>query len=209
MSRRLLVAALVVAGLGLAACSGSSGPHTQSLSPTDPSSTVAASSSSATTGVPSSSSSRPSSGTVPTPTVTPPAQGAVDTFITFYNALTAADRDPAHASLASINRYLTGKALTLFDGIITNQAKAHLAYRGSPDDPRVRVGQIINASFLFLTSCPQPSKSDPFVQYDVRTGKAVKVNEPTQNVERLIYMKRASGRWKVFNVTAGNKKCTG
>lgn len=148
-----------------------------------------------------------SSASVATPTVTPAAQGAVNAFISLYNALTAADRDPAHANLASFNQYLIGKALTLFDSEIKNQAKAHLAYRGTPDDPRVRVGQVLNSSFLFLTSCPRPSTSDPYVQYDVRTGKAVKVKRPVVTVQRLISMKRSSGSWKVTDVVAGNKRC--
>lgn len=211
MVRRIAAVALAaLVTVTLAACGSSSGTHTQSYLPSPTVSAITTSSvpASASVSDPKSPTSiRPSTQPVSTPTVAPGGQSAVNTYIAFYNAINAADRDPAHANLASINRYLAGKAMTLFDGVITNQAKAHLAYRGTPDNPRLRVSEIISPSFLFLASCPKRSSSDPSVQYDVRTGKAVTVKGPAPNVERLISMKRYSSGWKVFDFIMGNKKC--
>ncbi len=218
MSRRVVTLAMAACAVpAMAACSSSSGTHVQSLSPSPSASTSSTTSSTSssspdpTSSSSSTSSSAPTSSKgVPTPTVTPPAQSAAAAYISFYNALNVADRDPAHADLASINRYLTGKALELFDGVITGQAKAHLAYRGTPEQPRVSAGQIISPTFLFLSSCPLASRTDPFVQYDVKTGKSVPVSKPAVPPpwRRTISMKKVDGSWKITDfLVDASKTC--
>jgi len=204
----LVVLSVLVTALLLASCGGNSGVHTQTP-------TAGPSTSSSTTltfpTAPASSTPASSTGTVkpiPTPTVVPAAQGAVNAYISFYNAMNAADADPAHADMAKINSYLMGKALSLFDGVITSQAKAGLAYRGTPEQPRLKVGEVITPSFLFLTSCPLASTSDPFVQYNVKTGKAVPVSEPSVPPpwKRTIAMKKVGGAWKVSDLLVDSSK---
>jgi hypothetical protein len=118
----------------LTGCGGSSGVRTRApisdppMSSTNSSATPPASTSTSTT--PSSSAS-----TIPTPKVTGPAQDAVAAYIAFYNASGAADRDPAHADIAALDRYLTGQAKTLFDSNYASMKKSGLPYRGMAPDP--------------------------------------------------------------------------
>ncbi len=103
--------ALVVAGcillLSVVACGGS-GTHTQSFSPSPSLSTTDSSSSTigSTTPATDPPSSGPTSG-VPAPSVTPPAQSAVDAYYAFFNADIKASRDPAHADLRFVAMYET------------------------------------------------------------------------------------------------------
>ncbi len=213
----LSLLAVVLAVVLLAGCGGSSGVHTQTPT-SDPSttgtgtSTVSTSTSPSITPTPSITSSVRSTATIPTPSVTPIAQDSVNRYMDFYNSLNQADRDPAHANITHLNTFLTDTALTLFDGVITGQAKAGLAYRGTPEDPRVSVSQVISPAFIFLSSCPLASKTDPFVQYTVATGKPVSVSTPSvpPPYKRTISMKKtADGTWKVSDLLVDSSKtCT-
>jgi hypothetical protein len=202
-----VIATLCAVVLTGAACSSSSGTHTQSLSPSPTDSGSLPPSKS--TGP----SSPPSSSGVATPTVTPPAQDAVDAYIAFYNASTAADRDPAHADLAALNRYLSGKALNLFDGIYASMRKAGLAYRGSPPNPRVKVSSVLGSTAVFLSSCPLASSSDPYVEYHVATGKPVATGTPRTPPPPYLLtlpMKKVAGHWKLTDVLQDTSKtCRG
>jgi hypothetical protein len=204
MARKAPIALAVVLAALLVADCGSSGVHTQTPT-SDP-----ASSSTSTSPVPSTSSaaSTATPSAIPTPSVTAPAQDAVNAYIAFYNLSTAADRDPAHADLAQLDKYLTGKAKSLFDGVYANMKSGGLAYRGTPDAPRLKVGSILSPSFLFLTSCPAASTSDPFVQYNVSTRKPVATTTPTVPPpwKRTISMQIVGGGWKVSDILVDSSR---
>lgn len=196
----------------LASCGGSSGVHTQTPTsdPPPPPSTFGSSSLTS----PSSSTTAPPTGTVkpiPTPTVTPVAQGAVNAYIAMVSATVAADRDPAHADLNTINQYLSGKALKLIDGEYSAMAKAGQAYRGTPADPRVKVSSVISPTFVFLTSCPLAFTSDPYTEYYVATGKTVPVATRTPPPPHLLTlpMQKVGGQWKLTDILQNaGKTCT-
>lgn len=201
-----------VASALLAGCGGNSGVHTQT--PTfDPSSPSSTSGSSSPTS-PSSSTPAPSTGTVkpiPTPRVVPAAQGAVNAYIAMVSSTVAADRDPAHADLNTINQYLSGKALKLIDGEYSAMAKAGQAYRGTPADPRVKVSSVLSPTFVFLTSCPLASTSDPYTEYYVATGKPVPVAKraPPPPYLLTLPMQEVGGQWKLTDILQNaGKTCT-
>jgi len=191
----------------LTACT-SSGTHPQSFSPTSstPTSTTATNSASASSS--NTSASRSIAPPIPAPTVTPPAQDAVNAYIAFYNAMTAADQDPAHADVAKIDSYLTGKALALTRDVIANQKKSGIAYRGTPPNPRVKVETIFSSTFMFLTSCPLESVTDPFVQYYVATGKPVPVTKPAvpPPYKLKLSMEKIGAAWKLADLLVDTSK---
>jgi hypothetical protein len=208
---RELAALSVLVAAVLAGCGGSSGVRTQTPTSDPP---LTSSSSSATAPVSTSTSTTPSTSAsaIPTPKATGTAQDAVAAYIAFYNLSTAADRDPAHADLAKLDQYLTGRARTLFDGVFQSMKSHGLAYRGTPDVPRLKVGSILSPSFLFLTNCPAASTRDPFVQYTVSTGKPVASSKPPVPPpwKRTISMKKVGGGWKVSDILVDTSKtCSG
>lgn len=197
----------------VAGCGGSSGVNTQVPTSTPP--MTSSSSPAATAAVSTSRSTTPSSSAsaVPTPKVTGTAQDAVAAYIAFYNASGAADRDPAHADIAALDRYLTGKAKTLFDSNYASMKKSGLAYRGTAPDPRVKVRQIFSAESVFLESCPLLSATDPYVEYTVSNGKpvaaGVKRNPPPPYL-LILPMVKVGGHWKLSDVVQNTSKtCTG
>ena len=107
-----------------------------------------------------------------------------------------------------LDRLLTGKAKTLFDGVYASMKSTGLAYRGTPDVPRLKVGSVLSPSFLFLTNCPAASTSDPFVQYQVSTGKPVASSKPAVPPpwKRTISMKKVDGGWKVSDILVDTSK---
>jgi hypothetical protein len=150
---------------------------------------------------------------VPTPSVTAQAQRAVDAYIAFYNASGTADRDPARADIAALDRYLTGKAKILFDSNYASMKKSGLAYRGTAPDPRVKVRQIFSAESIFLESCPLLSATDPYVEYTVSNGKpvaaGVKRNPPPPYL-LILPMVKVGDHWKLSDVIQNTSKtCTG
>lgn len=155
----------------------------------------------------------PRSDQVPTPSVTPAAQGAVDAYIAFYNASTADDRDPAHADLSALNRYLSGKARTLFDGIYADMKNSGLAYRGTPPNPRVKVQTVGSPTFVILTSCPLASSADPYVEYHVATGQPVTASPPRTPAPPYLLtlpMTKSGGQWQLTDVVQDTSRtCKG
>jgi hypothetical protein len=212
---RLVGSALLVllAAVLLAGCGSNSGVHIQtpSLDP-GPSTSASATPSASPTSVARTATSSGSLG-VPTPSVTAQAQSAVNAYIAFYNASGAADRDPAHADLAALDRYLTGKAKTLFDSNYASMKKSGLAYRGTAPDPRVKVRQVFSGTSVFLESCPLPSTTHPYVEYTVSTGKPVaagtKRNPPPPYL-LILPMVKVGEHWKLSDVLQNTSKtCTG
>jgi hypothetical protein len=134
MSRRVLSVVIVACSTIILAGCKSSGTHTQSYSPSATDSSASRPSSpaptaSASTRTSSSPTRTTGASSISTPTVAPAAQAAVNAYIGLGNEVTAASRDPKHADFAAINRYLTGKARTLFDNSIKSMASAGQAYR--------------------------------------------------------------------------------
>ncbi|MCW2528613.1 MAG: hypothetical protein JWM76_3473 [Pseudonocardiales bacterium] len=214
MFRNFVVPVAIALGCVVLVACGGNGGHTQTISPSPSPSSASfspTSPSTSTSPIGSSSSSEPDPSTFPTPTVTPVAQDAVNRYMDFYTVLNAADRDPTHADITLLNAYLTGTAVTLFDGVITGQARAGLAYRGTPEDPRVSVSQVVSPTLIFLTSCPLASKVDPFVQYTIADGKPVAVTPPAVPTpyKRTISMQNTDGAWKVSGLLVDSSKtCT-
>jgi hypothetical protein len=202
---RVLLAAVL-----LTACDGSSGVNTQTTTSAPPSPSASSPSDPSTSSSTSTSSSNPTSSipAIPTPSVTPAAQDAVNAYIAFYGLSTAADKDPANANLARLDQYLTRKAKALYDGVYASMKSSGLAYRGTPDAPRLKVGQILSPTFMFLTSCPEPSASDPFIQYKVSTGKPVVVKKPpvAPPWKRTISMQKVGASWKVSDILVDTSK---
>lgn len=202
--------AVFLAVVLLAGCGGSSGVHTQTPTSDSPTPTASSPSNPSTSASTSTSSSTPTSSipSIPTPSVTPAAQDAVNAYIAFYGLSTAADKDPANADVAHLDQYLTGKAKTLYDGVYASMKSSGLAYRGTPDAPRLKVGEIFSSTFMFLTSCPAPSASDPFIQYQVSTGKPVVVKKPpvAPPWKRTISMQKVGASWKVSDILVDTSK---
>lgn len=192
---------VLLAAVLLGGCGGSSGVHTQTPTSDPPSSTSASptpSTSTSPTGKPSTSA---TSGIL-TPSVTAPAQSAVDAYIALANAYNNASVDPTHADLAEINKYLGGKALMIFDNSIKTMRSAGKAYRGTPGDPRVKVQTIFSGTSVFLASCPAYNNKDPFVEYYVATGKPVPVakRNPPPPYLLTLPMQLVGSKWKLVDL---------
>jgi len=146
--------------------------------------------------------------------VTPPAQGAVDAYVADFNLGTAASRDPAHADLSWVARYEIGDVKKQTEQSLAYMKTHGLAYRGATPDPNVKVDSVLSSTAIVLTSCLIVSKTDPWTQYVVATGKPVASpsprNPPPPYLLR-IYMKTSSaGAWQIENVLQDTSKtCKG
>lgn len=218
MRRVLLVAVVGVAAL-TAACTGGNhdaSPITSrsaSTTLTDTSTPASPTSARMTSTVPRRSGSR-SAGTVPTPSVTPPAQGAVDAYVADFDLGTSHSRDPANANLSWIARYETGKVKKQTVQSFAYMKTHGLAYRGATPDPNVKVQSVLSSSVIVLTSCLIVSKADPWTQYVVATGKPVSSpsprNPPPPYLLRIYMKANAKGAWQIENVLQDTSKtCKG
>ena len=149
---------------------------------------------------------------IPTPTVTPPAQGAVAAYIASVNAGVAIDLDPAHTNIAALDNYLTGEAKNEIEGNYATMKKDGLAYRGTPATPRVRVLSVVSPSTILLGNCPLASKTDPFIQYYIKTGRPVPATttpSPPPPYLLLLNMTIVSGHWKLAKLVQDRSRtCT-
>ena len=217
MNRRLAYVAIVISScLGLAAC-GSSGTNTQpftpspppsstSSSPTSPSSSSSDSSDTATSPTSASGSATPPS--VPTPTVTPPAQSAVDAYTGASNVLFRWDRDPQKATSSELAPYVTSTVLAQILSSYRSMAQAGLAYRGTPDQSHITVIASSSTSVAF-SDCPTPSATDPYTQYVVATGKPVAATTPAGLHPKAVTAVLQDGRWRISEITPNlAKTCT-
>lgn len=199
------VAMLLVAVAMVSGCTKSQ-VHLQEPSPS-PSPTTAGSASPSTD---------PSSATpvvkpIPTPTVLPAAQGAVDAYVAFVNATVIADRDPAHADLSFIDKYLSGNAKTMYSGVYPAMRKEGLASRGTPGDPRIKVSAVLSPTAVVLTSCLTTDKVDPYTEYYIATGKPVPTitRKPPPPYLLILTMKVVGGSWKLIDVLQNTSKTCG
>lgn len=233
MKRSLIAqAAAVSAVLAVAGCSGhstgitaQSGPAPTPTSatrgtavPASPSEPTTATSSASATLVPTSpavtetpTTTRPPTQPVPVPSVSgAAAQAAVDAYFKLDALDDAGQRDPAHADLKAINALLAPSIRTQWDSIYLQMAKQDLAARGAPPNARLKVVSVSKFGAVFA-SCPLYSKTDPYVEYHVATGKVV----PQQKraipppYERSIFMTDAGGVWRMSAyVVDGSRTCT-
>jgi hypothetical protein len=216
MSRRAAVAVIAASAvLTLAACT-SSGTHTQSYSPSPThlqSSSTTSSSPGPTSSTPITASSAPKSTGVPTPSVTPSAQNAVNAYVADFNTGIQALRDPAHADLSWIAKYETGTFRTQDEQSFASLKSSHLAYRGAAPDPNIKVQSVLSPTAVILTSCQVVDPSNPWVQYDTTTGKAVpggKPRTPPPPYLLQLFMKSAANSWQVSSVVQDTSKtCKG
>jgi len=210
MPRTRASLAIVASATILAACGGGR-THLQSYTPSPTNSTGLPSASAPTSSTALSSPAPSRLPSIPVPTVTPPAQDAVNSYMGLNAAASAASLDPATADLTALNAHLTGAALALYDTSFANMRTAGLAYRGTPADPRVTVQTIVSPKLIFLTSCPLVASSDPFVQYTVATGKPVPVaaRTPPPPYKMTLTMVLRSGSWRLSAVLQDTSKtCT-
>lgn len=201
--KHFLVIVLAAVSLAALAACGSSGPHTQYLSPSPtgaPSGPQSSHISSSASGDATKSSPPPTGAS--TPSVTRPAQAAVSAYITMLNLYNEASRDPQRADTTSLYRFLTGHALGLIKTSLEGMRKHGYAYRGTAADPRVKVRSVLGSSAVFLTSCPLAASEHPFQEYDVKTGKALPVPSRTPPPPYLlnITVKKVGSQWQVSDI---------
>lgn len=213
---RLLLLPMLLAAVLLTGCGGSSGVKTQTPTSDPPSSMSTSPSTSGSTSpsTPSSSTHSGSTQSVPTPTVTPTAQEAVNSYYADFNAGTRALRDPAKADLSWIAKYETGKFRTQDEQSFASLKAQHLAYRGSAPRPNVKVQAVLSPTAVILTSCLVIDPSNPWVEYDTTTGKAVPAGKPrTPPPPYLLtfFMKMSSASsWQISSVVQDTSKtCKG
>ncbi|PZS32188.1 MAG: hypothetical protein DLM61_07270 [Pseudonocardiales bacterium] len=204
MSRRLFTAiAAAVSMLGLAACTSSTGTHTQS-----PPSSSASGSSTA-----SESSSPPPTGT--SPTVSPTEKAAVAAYVAFRTAAHNAEKNPADtAREAALKAYAVDPALGHEGGSLISYVTGDIAWGGTPPAARVSVTAVQPASkpypMVTLRDCPTAAPS--WKPYNIKTHKPVPVQFPGSTAPpphaitaTVIYYR---SRWLVqTSVTEVKKTC--
>lgn len=145
----------------------------------------------------------------PSPSVDPAAQPAVEAYLAFSAAATAAQRDPATFSKSEKN----AEAFTsvAFDPIriayiqyIAQLANQKTAFRGTPSRPRVSVKSVDLAAkpypLVVITDCPTPAPT--WRAYKVKTGKEVPdvVSSVPLPYELTVEVIKVHGRWGASKV---------
>jgi hypothetical protein len=115
------------------------------------------------------------------------------------NVLNRWDLDPRKARSSELQRYVTSSALRDFMRVYQQMAAQHLAYRGNPDTPHLKVATVGSSAAVF-TDCSTPSKTNPSVQYSVRTGQPVKSTVPPGLHPKVVTVLDQSGHWKVNSI---------
>lgn len=194
MSRRLFTTIVAaVSALGLAACTSSTGTHTQSVPP--------------------SASSTPTKPSPPTPpssssTVSPQGEAATAAYVEFAKASRLAEEAPgdqkrftavkAHA----VDPALGNEGVTLF-----NYQRAGIAFKGQPPAPRVKVKLLgpDTKPYPTATLVDCPTVSSTWMAYDTKTHQVVPIKFPGETAKpphpttaNLIYY---AGRWAVQKIT--------
>jgi hypothetical protein len=213
--KRILLASIAIALLTgvIAACSGSSGAHTQSLSPTAPGSDFSSSSAS-TTSPPDSSSPTTKPSASWTHPVYGQAQPAVDAYLSWVAAADAGLADPANFNAATASKFSAGEAEKVLVGSITDEKRRGRAWRGVPWPSRVLVTSTnfhSAAPEVMLSDCPAVNNS--WVEYVVATGKPVprgpKPKVPPPYAATIKVFKVAGSKWLVTSYEVdGSKTCT-
>lgn len=95
--------------------------------------------------------------------------------------------------------YYTIEAAPIFEDSLISMAALGLAYRGTPDDPRVKVGEIRSPQEVVLISCPKDSPTDPYVQYTKANGQPVPPSS-SPAYQKTITMIESGGTWKISDI---------
>jgi hypothetical protein len=208
-------APVIGAVLAVAGCSGSSGHPNASTTASAPSATATRSSAATTT-------TRAPSTTLatkpkPTPTIAIPkveksAQGAVDAYIAYLRAAYLVEEDPAGIRRGDMTKLLGAKALKSINASLDALGRAGIGYRGTPPNPRLKVVEVASSKLVFLSSCPLQSKTDPYHQVVLATGKPVKVSDrkPGPPYLRTLTMFHNKKRWVLIKFSDDTSRtCTG
>jgi hypothetical protein len=132
------------------------------------------------------------------------AQPAVDALLRLSAAEAKAFGDPARIGSTEMDKYLIGDARTQYDTALAAEKSAGRFYKGTAPTQRIRV-EDMNLSgtpkSVSLSSCALASKSDPFIEYLVATGKPAsdttappKVEPPYKTTFKIFLL---SDRWLV------------
>ncbi|MGI8667972.1 MAG: hypothetical protein ACR2N4_18405 [Jatrophihabitans sp.] len=113
-----------------------------------------------------------------------------------------------------IAKYETGEFRTQDEQSFESMKAHHLAYRGAAPNPNVKVQSVLSPTAVILTSCQVIDPSDPWVQYDTTTGKAVPrgtQRTPPPPYLLTFFMKASSGStWQITSVVQDTSKtCKG
>jgi hypothetical protein len=206
---RLIASALTVVTL-TAACS-SSGTHTQSLSPSAPSKDPTSDSSGvSSSSSPASPTKKPTKPSVPTPSVSPAAQPAVDAYVKLYTLTASLYADPAHANTTALGNYESAKLVSNDVATLKQLATDGRAYRGTLPDLRLKV-VLTTPTVVTLTNCGLLSKTDPYEQYDIKTGKPIstpKAAVPPPYL-KVLTIQHSGQRWLLQSITTNTARtCT-
>jgi hypothetical protein len=202
-------APVIVAVLALGGCSGGSGKPTVSTTtsvaaPTTTRSATPTTPTKATTTAPKA---------LPTiPKVEKSAQGAVDAYIGYLRAAYLVEANPAAIRRGDMTKLLGAKALKSINASLDALGRAGIGYAGTPPDPRVKVVEVASSKLVFLTSCPLQSKTDPYHQIVLATGKPVKVSDrkPGPPYLRSLTMFHNKKRWVLIKFSDDTSRtCTG
>lgn len=156
--------------LALAACS-SSGVKAQGLAPATPTPstrTSSATDSSATTA-------HAPSDTATNTTGFGTSQPAVDVFVRLSTAYHRALKNPSKSSPSAFHEFVAGQAKAVFDQSLADEKRSGKAFRGTaPTDRLIVKSSDLRSSVpsVTLENCVLDSKSDPWTEYVVATGRA-------------------------------------
>jgi hypothetical protein len=209
-------AAVIGAVLAVAGCSGGSDKPSVSTTGSAPSATVTRTSAATTTTkatTPPTQATKPK----PTPTIAIPkvekgAQDAVNAYVAYLRAAYLVEADPAGIRRGDMTKLLGAKALKSINASLDALGRAGIGYRGTPPDPRLKVVEVKSSKLVFLTSCPLQSKTDPYHQVVLATGKPVKVSDhkPGPPYLRTLTMFHNKKRWVLIKFSDDTSRtCTG
>lgn len=177
-SRRAVACAALVA-MSLAACT-SSGTKPQS----GPSDTSAINS--------------PSTSVTASSATPSPADAAISRYVELLGLYQGFARDPVKTDFTKMDPYLLGPAVALFKDSLVNLVGKGYAYRGTPPDPRVKVGEVRSPTDIVLTSCPKDSATDPWTEYTKADGQPLPIASPPGPIyQKTIYMLEVNGSWRI------------
>jgi hypothetical protein len=146
------------------------------------------------------------------PKVEKDAQGAVDAYVEYLRAAYLVEADPGAIRRGDMTKLLGPKARKSINASLDALGRAGIGYRGTPPDPRLKVVEVKLPKLVFLTSCPLQSKTDPYRQVVLATGKPVKVSdrEPGPPYLRTLTMFHNKKRWVLIKFSDDTSRtCTG
>ncbi len=172
--------------------------------PTTTDTSTSAPTTSGTTSSPTSPSkpSKPTSVSIPTPTVAPAAQGAVNAYIGMGNVLNRWDLDPRTGAERRAAPYVTSSAPQgLHADLPADGAARHLAYRGNPDNPHLKVISATSSAAV-LSNCPTPATVEPVRPVQRGDGQAGSRRTGGGPYRKAITVVKRAGAWRVNSIAS-------